>query len=652
MFLFSAPLKPLIVLALLLLTAFPASILANLSDQRSDFLKAERALKNGNMQQFEELKTRLAGYPLLPYIEYQELLKRLSGLDPKEAEYFLIRNQDTPVADRFRRTYLYTLGKQGRWKEYQLVYRPTSNALRRCFHLQALLHAGKTEAALNAVETLWLSAKSMPTACDPMFKAWRNAGRLTQSLIWKRIELAMLKRNTKLTRYLGSLLPKKERPWLDLWLQVNNRPERIEKTGLFSTKHGMRGSILLHGLKLLARQNPRRAASAWDKIVKQFHFSSDQKYQAERALARAWIRYDYPDVMAKLKGLSPKSSDHRMQELRIRVALDKKEWTQALEWIDTLPPKLQTMENWRYWRARMLQETGEKDLANTLFRSLAKQRSYHGFLAADRAGLAYNLNHKPLSVSQETINALASREGFQRSKELLELGRLNNARREWRAATKDLSTIQLQSAAKLAQRWDWHSQAIFTLARTKYWDDLELRFPLEHEQHVESFSTTKSLDKAWVLAVIRQESAFSADAESHAGALGLMQLMPATARGTAKSMNLKPPKRRDLLTPATNINIGTSYLKKVFDRLNDNTVLAISAYNAGPHRVLKWLPEKRLDADLWVEMIPFKETRRYTQRVLAYSVIYDKRLGNKVTPLKERMPTILPDSIKTRSASL
>jgi len=356
--------------------------------------------------------------------------------------------------------------------------------------------------------------------------------------------------------------------------------------------------------------------------------------------------------MAKLKGLSPKSSDHRMQELRIRVALDKKAWTQALEWIDALPPKLQTMENWRYWRARMLQETGEKDLANTLFRSLAKQRSYHGFLAADRAGLAYNLNNKPLSVSQETINALASREGFQRSKELLELGRLNNARREWRAATKDLSTIQLQSAAKLAQRWDWHSQAIFTLARTKYWDDLELRFPLEHEQHVESFSTTKSLDKAWVLAVIRQESAFSADAESHAGALGLMQLMPATARGTAKSMNLKPPKRRDLLAPATNINIGTSYLKKVFDRLNDNTVLAISAYNAGPHRVLKWLPEKRLEADLWVEMIPFKETRRYTQRVLAYSVIYDKRLGNKVTPLKERMPTILPDSIKIRSASL
>ena len=128
--------------------------------------------------------------------------------------------------------------------------------------------------------------------------------------------------------------------------------------------------------------------------------------------------------------------------------------------------------------------------------------------------------------------------------------------------------------------------------------------------------------------------------------------MPATARGTAKSMNRKVPKRDDLLTPATNIDIGTSYLKKVYERLNDNPVLAISAYNAGPHRVLKWLPEKALEADLWVETIPFSETRRYTERVLEYSVIYDERLGNRVTQIKERMPMILPDNFKIRNASL
>ena len=653
MFLFAAARKPLAVVALLFLMTAPASIAANPKDQRSDFLNAERALKNNDMTQFGELKARLTGYPLLPYIEYLELLKGLDRLDPKAAEDFLHRYQNTPIAEQFRRRYLLTLGRQRMWNEFLAFYQPTSNAQMHCYQLQALIETGKTGSALDAVAPLWLNARSMPKSCDGVFDAWRKAGKLSQSLVWQRIELAMRKRNTGLAKYLRRFLPENEKAWLDLWLLVDNQPGNIERSEKFAAKHRLRGTILLHGLKRLARRDPEQAESVWKALSKHYRFSDDQKYQAETALVLAWIHRGYPDALAKLKLLSIRPDDHKMLELRIREALANKDWSQALSWIEALPADLRSRENWQYWRARALQETGAKGRANDLFRALARQRSYHGFLAADRIGLSYNLEHTPLSVPTALIDTLASRDGFRRSGELFALGRLTDARREWHWATKNLSAPELHAAAKLAQRWDWHSQAIFTLARTGYWDDLELRFPLEHEQQVEAASAAKNLDKAWVLAVIRQESAFSADAESHAGALGLMQLMPATARSTANSMNRKSPGRKDLLTPATNIDIGTSYLKKVFERLDDNPVLAISAYNAGPHRVLSWLPEKEaLEADLWIETIPFNETRRYTERVLEYSVIYDERLGNKVTQIKERMPTVLPDNFRIRNASL
>lgn len=649
---YSALRKALVATALLLVTVSPTAIAATILEQRSIFLDAEKALKNGEYAEFRKLKALLNGYPLVPYIEYELQLGRLHLLTLEEAEYFLQKYQDSPLSNQFRLVYLNMLGRQKRWKEYLHFYKPTSNATRACLQLQALIETGQSKSAFDAVEPLWLNANSMPKECDPVFDAWRKAGQLSETLVWARIELAMEKKNISLAKYLGRLLPETERVWLDRWLWVDNQPAGIEQTEKFPTRHEMRGKILLYGLSRLARQNLERAESAWQLLQKNYNFSSDQQYQAERALALASIYQNHPQTLEKLRRFTVSAEDTKLHELRLREALAKKEWRLALEWINALPPELESKENWRYWKARALLETGDKNQANTLFAALAKNRSYHGFLSADRIGQEYNLNNTPISATSEQIQAMASRAGFQCASELYALGRLLDARREWNKATENLSSFELQTAAKLAQQWEWHSQAIFTLARSGYWEDLELRFPLEHSRHVETAASAKNLDKAWVLAVIRQESAFSVDAESHAGALGLMQLMPATAQGTAKSMNIPPPKREELLTPATNIDIGTSYLKKVYEQLYDNPVLAISAYNAGPHRVLRWLPEKAQEADVWVETIPFNETRRYTERVLEYSVIYDERLGNTVTQIKERMPMIPSDSFKVRSASL
>jgi len=633
--------RQLLVVALLPLF-FMAVANGDYSDQRSEFLKAEIALKNKNTEEYSRLKRELKGYPLLPYLEFQELKRRLPVLTDRQAERFLLGHLDTPLADRFRRYWLSELGKRRQWKSYLHFYQPTENSKRRCLYLQSLLKTGRTDEALAQVEPLWLSARSQPKACDPVFTSWKSAGRLTPPLIWQRIALAMDARQTSLARYLARSLPEAEQIWFKRWMKVHRQPQKITDQDLFSDHHPYREEIILHGLKRLARKNPDAAISVWKLLQQRYDFSPEQHYQAGRSQSLALIREDHPETLERLTTFDPRDDDSYLHEARIRTALSQRAWKQALSWIEALPPTLAGSERWQYWHARALEAQGNGDQARTLYESLSLSRSYYGFLAADRIEGGYNLQHIPLDIAQDHIEALASRSGMQRVEELLALGRLTDARREWRYAIKDLSNPQLQAAAKLAQSWDWHPQAIFTLARTEYWDDLELRFPVAHRQQVEKAAGRQRLDNAWVYAVIRQESAFASDAVSPAGARGLMQLMPSTARNTARRIKRPAPKTGELLLPGTNITLGTSYLSTVLGQLDNNPVLATSAYNAGPHRVRKWLPKQISPADIWIETIPFKETRRYTQRVLTYAVIYDQRLGNKATRLEERMPPILP----------
>jgi soluble lytic murein transglycosylase len=187
----------------------------------------------------------------------------------------------------------------------------------------------------------------------------------------------------------------------------------------------------------------------------------------------------------------------------------------------------------------------------------------------------------------------------------------------------------------------WHDQAIVTLARAGYWDDLSLRFPTPHQDRVLASARSESIDPAWVYAVMRQESIFRSDAKSPAGALGLMQIMPATGRRIAKDLQMSLPNNYVLLKPDTNIRYGTRYLRHTLDQLQKNPVLATAAYNAGPNRVRQWLPEEgTLDADLWAETVPFFETRKYIKKVMEYTTVYEQRLGQSNGTMLARMGRI------------
>jgi len=623
-----------------------------LSTQRTTFVAAEKALSQGKLSRYRKLRASLKAYPLYPYLEYSELRRRLHKQKKERIQHFLTRYADTPLATRLRNTWLDHLAKRGRWLSYLEFYTPSQSVTRQCHYLRALYKSGKKQEALDQVAALWLYKKSRPKACDPIFKAWQDAGMQTEELTWQRIQLAMEARQTRLAKYLRKSLPANEQRWVDRWLRVHRKPQLILSSKTFSREHPYRNTILLHGIKRLARRDATAALHAWKLLQQRYTFSAEQKPKIKRTLAFALIRDKHPERLAFLAQIVPAADDDSLRERRIRAALDAGNWPMALVWLNALPEPQRTSEGWMYWQARTLDELGRTAEAQQIFSKVARERSYYGFLAADRLDTPYYLANIPLLVDASLQQKMMKQDAIARARELHTLGRLIEARREWALVTKDMNQDELQTAAKLAESWGWHDRAIFSLARTGYWDDLDLRFPLKYKAHIEKQANSNRLDTAWLFAVVRQESAFIPDARSGAGALGLMQLMPRTARQVSRRLHGRSLRSLSslLLEPKLNIQLGSAYLRQVFDRLDQHQVLATAAYNAGPRRVKRWLPERDMPADLWVETVPFKETRTYLQRVLSYTVIYEQQLGHKPKRLAYRMPLVkgISEDLKKR----
>jgi soluble lytic murein transglycosylase len=308
---------------------------------------------------------------------------------------------------------------------------------------------------------------------------------------------------------------------------------------------------------------------------------------------------------------------------------------------DRESPASPSSQRWSYWTGRALESLGWHDDADTLYAELARERSYYGFLAADRIDADYQLNHRTLEYNDHELRLLAAQSGAMRARELFSLGRTVDARREWRMFTRGMSGDALARAAKLAYNWGWHGRAIMTVARTSHLDDLEMRFPLAYHDRVLEQARDKRLNPAWVYAIVRQESAFIADARSPAGAIGLMQIMPGTGRIIGRSLDKPLKNRRQLYDADVSLEFGSTYLRSLLDQLDEHPVLAAAAYNAGPHRVERWRPaEQTISADLWIENVPYRETREYLRRVVAYTTIYEQRLGRESARLSARLAPI------------
>ena len=614
-------------------------------EQRSRFLQAESALRKRDMKRFRQLRDALVDYPLYPYLEFTELSRRLGTASRDEIETFLERYSDTPLAWQLRRTWAKLLARRGHWESFLDVYENSDDATMRCQWLRALINANQADKAVPHVEAMWLVGRSQPPACDPVFKAWRSAGYLNRDLVWQRIELAIRAGRPSLASYLSRFLDAEEQPLVKEWLRVRKQPVRVTQVARLDGDAEIIETILVYGIERMARRDPELAAGTWERLRTRFAFSGTAVASVHRRLGLSYAFARKAEALYWLNTIAESEMDDRAREWRILSSLNQGEWRQALEHLLTVQggkkARTPSSPRWRYWTARTLESLEWHDDADSIYAELARERSYYGFLAADRIERDYRLNHRTLEYGDHELRLLAAQPGAMRARELHSLGRPINARREWRMFTRGMSDEELARAAKLADTWGWHGRAIMTVARTPHLDDLEMRFPLAYHDRVLEQARAKDLDPAWMYAIVRQESAFIADARSPAGALGLMQIMPGTGRKIGRSLEKPLKNREQLLDADISLEFGSTYLRTLLDQLNEHPVLAAAAYNAGPHRVERWRPaERNVSADLWIENIPYRETREYVRRVITYTAIYEQRLGRKSVRLSERLTPI------------
>jgi soluble lytic murein transglycosylase len=627
--------------------SLPASaFLFQEEEQRQDYLAALQAVRSGDHARLRRLRDKLDGYPLCGYLDYEVLKDRLSVAPSAEVGKFLDDNAQAAVADPIRRKWLRLLAARGDWDTFLRHYRDLDDDPElACLRLGRLLATSEAQVELmREVESLWLTGKRLPSACEPVFAAWKAAGHMSAEQVWERIRLAMERRNATLAAELARYLEPRERVWVNRWIAMHRDPLHELERLSYPVETPVARMIVKHGIVRLAARDPELAVARWEKLKARYSFYGEDDNYVLREAGILAAQDQSPQALKWLSQVVADPNDEALHLWRVRTALRAGDWEATRRFIAALPESRQRDSQWSYWKARALEVAGQPHEATQLYRRLARTRDYYGFLAADRLDADYAMQHAPVEATPEEVSALLARPGIQMAQELFQLGLIPEARRQWNWVMRRMNNRELAVAAVIAREWGWHDRAILTVSKSDHLDDLELRFPVLYREQIETNAQRQGLDPGWIYGVVRQESAFVVDARSPVGALGLMQLMPATGRLTGQRLNLSVRGTHALLDVENNLKLGASYLKEVLGRARGNQTLATASYNAGPNRVNAWLPREPLDAEVWVETIPFNETRDYVKNVLAFAAVYDHRLGVRPVRLQSRMPPVAPVS--------
>lgn len=612
---------------------------AALEQQRALFVAAEQALESGRAAEARQIASMLSDYPLQPYLLY----RILSRLPEAEADIpaFLERYGQTRYADPLRKQWLERLAAREAWSDYLRYYRETENVQAQCNYFLALHRLGRSPEAQAGAERLWAEAEPATAACGQLY----SVSEFTTAANWKRFRAALRKNRTTVAGELLGLLPKEQRETAELWLRVHGEPALLEQCLVRPRSDPDFDWLFAHGIDRLAASDPWRAQLLWNLRRGDFRIASEEQARLDRRLGLALAVQRYPQAAAYLRAIPDAVADERVRAWRVRSALIEQDWPAVLAALGRLTAAERSRAEWRYWRARAFEGLGDSGTAAEIFRELAGERDFFGFIGADRVHQTYPLSFATIPVAESELQALAASEPFRAVGELRALDRPGEAQQEWMHAIRFLPQPALARAARLAAQWGWHRLAILTLAKAGRGDDLALRFPLAYSEPVLREARERRIDPAVIYGIIRRESAFDPGAQSAARAMGLMQLLPSTGELVARQLGEPWKNERSLLHPGMNVRFGTAYLRGLLDRFGNHLALAAAGYNAGPGRVNRWLPAAgTMAADIWIEAIPFDETRGYVGAVLSYAVIYRERLGISGVRISDFLADIGPGS--------
>jgi soluble lytic murein transglycosylase len=629
-------------LAFCFATLFATASFANLGD--INVLKARESYDKENAAALNEYTNKLKAqhHILAPYAQYWLMTIKLEGTDNSAISSFLVQHEDYAFVQSLRGSLLRKLGRQKKWALFAqelALYQATNNIAVECLAAEAA-HVRDSNASLIPSKHLWLTGQSQPRECDNLFDAMESTGVIDEDAVWQRFRMAAEENRLSLAKAIMKRSKHYKTSHQRLMSSAYKSPSTFlkKKHVSFSTRFGH--EVNLFALTRLARKDTWTAINAYQKIASLL--SRDEKshfhailglFAAKRHEAEAKLWFQKTDVAS----LSPEQISWYA-----RATLRQSDWRHLLTVIAKMQPEIAEEARWRYWKARALMAlkrgANQQDKqAVDILTGLAHERHYYGWLAQDEL-----VNYTPpklahYNATKREVVAIGNMPGVKRTAALLNLELRWESRGEWKKVIAAFNDKQLLAAAEFANLKGWNDLAINTADDTRGIHDFSLRYLMPYKKLMTNAANVQGVDVTWAYGVTRQESRFMHYAKSHVGAAGLMQLMPTTARWAAKRAGVENYKRSMIHDLETNVTIGTYYLRYTLALMDGNKIMATAGYNAGPSRAKKWLGVQSLEGAIYAETIPFDETRKYVQHVMANMHMYNQQLGIKGTTLKQIM---------------
>jgi len=591
-------------------------------EARKAFLEAYARVTANSADESAADSELLKTYPLYPYLQAARIRQALSAspdsLAPVDqlAGDFIAAHEQAPVSRILRSAWLDSLAKREKWGLFIEAYRDAgATEAVRCQSFTARIELGKTEGLAGDITRQWLTPRSLPECTRPF--AWLNGnGLLTPELIEKRVRLALESNNAAFARQIIEQLPtERTGPYLQ-WAALLEQPQRSLDALIASPDLAVDPAALLAGWTRLARTNPPAARERYQGLMSARGLTREtgSPYALALALPLAW-NHD-PAALEYFDLVAARDLDDSALEWRTRAAMLAGDWKLASKSIVAMSETNRQTARWRYWAARAAVQLHDASHARPLYESLLSDDNYYSGMAAARLHRLVVPLLKSVPVDAELLGTIERVPAMERARELFLCGMRPEALAEWQLGYGSLAEAGRLQSIRLAAGWLWYDQAIAVASAQKVFNDYVLLYPRPFDPQVEQAARVAQLAPELIYAVLRQESLYRADAVSSADARGLMQLQLDTARRTARKWKRPKPDLADLFDPATSTLLGATRLRTLLDQFDGQTSLALAAYNAGPNAVLRWLPTKAMDSDVWIENIPYTETRVYVQRIL------------------------------------
>ncbi len=571
----------------------------------------------------------LKNYPLYPYLQAARIQAALTSTDAaalaladKRAADFIAAYGQQPVSRNLRRAWLDSLARREQWNQFMAAWRDAgASEASRCESFTARIELQKTEGLAAEIAKAWLTPHSLPE-CDRPFAWLKDNGGLTPALIEERVHLALDNNNAAFARQIIEQLPPDRAAPLFQWAGLLESPLRSIDSLIASPSTPVNPNALLAGWKRLARVDRDGAQERYSKLVAARGLSpeSASPFALALALALAWDRdsasLQYFDLVA------PADLDDPSREWWARAALWVKNWKLAAHVIASMSETNRQSARWRYWLARGTEQTQSLQEAGPLYESVLPDDNYYSAMAAAHLGRTVSPHPEAVPVDKQALAALEHTPAFERAHDLLLCGMRPEAQAERQYGYEPLTPEARIQSIRMAADWGWYDQAVTVATSLHVFNDYTLLYPRPYDAEVNAAAHLAQITPEIVYGVVRQESLYRPDAVSNAGARGLMQLQPATARSTAHFYKRPTPALTDLFDPYINTALGAARLRMLLDEFDGQIPVALAGYNAGPNAVIRWLPPEPIDSDIWIENIPYNETRGYVQRILWHSLMF------------------------------